>query len=49
MDIINFRSEPKRTPYAPEWNYYLAEEVIVDVDFKKLFKFLKTQEQKVLN
>ena len=48
MDIINFRSEPKRTPFAPEWNYYLAEEVIVDVDFKKLFKFLKTQEQKVL-
>ena len=48
MNIINFKSEPKRTPFAPEWNYYLAEELITDVDFKKLFKFLKTQEQKVL-
>ena len=43
MNVISFKSEPKRTPFAPEWNYYLAEEVITDVDFKKLFKFLKAQ------
>ena len=35
MDVINFKSEPKKTPFAPEWNYYLAEEIIKDVDFKK--------------
>ena len=48
MDVINFKSEPKKTPFAPEWNYYLAEEIIKDVDFKKLFKFLKLKENKVL-
>jgi hypothetical protein len=48
MNVISFKSEPKRTPFAPEWNYYLAEEVITDVDFKKLFKFLKAREKKIL-
>jgi len=48
MQVINFKSEPKRTPFAPEWDYYLAETVIQDVDFKKLFKFLKSKEQNVL-
>jgi hypothetical protein len=38
--IINFKSKPKETPFAPEWNYFLIEDMIKDVDFKSLAQFI---------
>tara|TARA_R110000803_G_scaffold210254_1_gene281590 strand:- start:72 stop:728 length:657 start_codon:yes stop_codon:yes gene_type:complete len=48
MKIINFKSEPKKSPFAPEWDYFLAEQKIENVDFKKLFLFLKEKEKSIL-
>ena len=48
MKIINFKSSPANTPFAPEWNYFLSESNIKDVDFKKLFVFLKKKEKSIL-
>ena len=47
--IINFKSEPKKNPFAPEWNYYLMEHQINDVDFKVISKFLQKKKKDVLN
>ena len=43
--IINFKSMPKETPFAPEWNYYLIEDLITDIDFKLFSKFLLSKEE----
>ncbi len=48
MHIINFKSNPAKTPFAPEWNYFITESSIKDVDFKKLFVFLKKKEKSIL-
>tara|TARA_R100001086_G_scaffold241618_1_gene168649 strand:+ start:74 stop:793 length:720 start_codon:yes stop_codon:yes gene_type:complete len=46
--IINFKSEPKNNPFAPEWNYVLTETIIKDVDFLSLAKFFKNKEKSIL-
>ena len=46
--IINFKSMPKETPFAPEWNYYLIEDLITDIDFKLFSKFLLSKEKTIL-
>ena len=46
--IINFRSKPKNNPFAPEWNYVLAETMVEDVDFLSLTKFFKRKEKSIL-
>ena len=48
MKIINFKSNPAKTPFAPEWNYFMAESNIKNVNFKKLFVFLKKKEKNIL-
>ena len=47
--IINFKSKPKETPFAPEWNYFLIEDMIKDVDFKSLAQFILSKEKIILN
>ena len=48
MKIINFKSNPAKTPFAPEWNYFMAESNIKNVNFKKLFVFLKKKRKKYI-
>ena len=39
FNILNFKSEPKRTPLAPEWNYFICETTLKNIDLKKLLSF----------
>jgi len=48
LNIINFKSEPKKTPFAPEWNYYIVETILNDVNVKKLHSFLLNKEKNIL-
>jgi len=48
LDIKNFRSNPKNTPFAPEWNYYIAETTLNNIKVKKLSSFLLKKEKDVL-
>ena len=38
--MINFKSEPKKTFFAPEWDYYLFERNIDKIDFVNLANFI---------
>jgi len=48
MEIINFKSQPKNNFFAPEWNYFMAEDFSVDVDFNDLAKFLLNKKEEIL-
>ena len=41
MDIISFLSEAPCTPFAPEWNWVIAEEMLTNVDFNKIVQELE--------
>jgi hypothetical protein len=49
MKIINFKSKPKNNFFSPEWNYFIAENFIKNVNFDNLSTFLLNQENKILN
>jgi hypothetical protein len=49
MKIINFKSKPKNNFFSPEWNYFMAENFIKNVNFDNLSTFLLNQENKILN
>ena len=40
MKIINFKSEPKQSFFAPEWSYYMCEDESFDdiVYFEKIIR-----------
>jgi hypothetical protein len=46
--IINFKSETRKTPFAPEWNYYLIEDYVMGVDLNNISKFLQKKKKDVL-
>jgi hypothetical protein len=48
MQTINFKSPPKNNFFAPEWNYYIAEDFSVDVNFYDLAKFLLNKKKEIL-
>ncbi len=48
MDIINIMSDVRRTPFAPEWNYFLVENMLEKIDVKKLSLFLIRKEKSIL-
>ena len=47
-DLINFKSPPKNNFFAPEWDYYLIESMIKDINCSSLSKFLKNKEKEIL-
>ena len=49
MKIINFKSNPRNNFFAPEWNYFIAETFIEDVDFNELSKFLLNKKNLILS
>jgi hypothetical protein len=46
--LFNFKSLPKQNYFAPEWNYYIAEDMIKNINFKSLSKFLLKKEKEIL-
>ena len=46
--IINFKSEPKQTYFAPEWSYYLFERNIEQINFNSLADFILDKEKEIL-
>lgn len=49
MKVINFKSNPKNNFFAPEWNYFMAEELIENIDFKNIAKFLLNKKKEILS
>jgi hypothetical protein len=48
FNIINFKSLPKETFFAPEWNYYLFETHTKEINFKELSNFILSKEKEIL-
>jgi len=48
MQFILFKSEPRKTPFAPEWEYTLAEQVLKKVNFKSLSRYLLKKEKQII-
>jgi len=48
ITLVNFKSNPKISPFAPEWNYFLIESNIKKINFKKLTKYLLDKEKQLL-
>lgn len=46
--IINFKSEPKQTALAPEWNYFMCETFFKNINCKNLSKFLLRKQKEIL-
>tara|TARA_R110002020_G_scaffold159443_3_gene343269 strand:+ start:3983 stop:4639 length:657 start_codon:yes stop_codon:yes gene_type:complete len=46
--MINFKSKPKETFFAPEWDYYLFEKKINKINFANLAKFILSKEKEIL-
>ncbi len=46
--MINFKSEPKQTFFAPEWDYYLFEKKINKINFTNLANFILSKEKEIL-
>jgi hypothetical protein len=46
--IFNFKSEPKRTFFAPEWNYFIFESFLENIDFENLTNFILSKKEYIL-
>ena len=48
FELFNFKSKPKNNPFAPEWNNYIAETTLKNINTNKLAIFLRKKEKEVL-
>tara|TARA_B100000900_G_C20454378_1_gene664528 strand:+ start:309 stop:965 length:657 start_codon:yes stop_codon:yes gene_type:complete len=48
FDVINFKSEPKKTFFAPEWDYYLFENINKKIKWNKVADLIKSKEKEIL-
>jgi len=48
MKLIQFKSENKNNPLAPEWNYFICETIIENINLKNLSKYLLDKEKDIL-
>jgi hypothetical protein len=46
--IINFKSLPKNNFFAPEWNYYIYEDMLANIDLKKISNLILKKESEIL-
>jgi hypothetical protein len=49
LDIIKFKSPPKQTFFAPEWDYTLCETQISGIDFSEIAKEILSKEFEIVN
>ena len=48
IQIINFRSKPKKTFFAPEWNYFIFEYFLKNINFKHLSSLILKKRKSIL-
>jgi hypothetical protein len=48
MDVITFKSQPKISPFAPEYEWRMFETFVTGVNFKELAQLILTKEQEIL-
>ena len=48
FELINFKSNPKNNPFAPEWDNHLVESMIDNIDVSKLSLYLQKKEKEIL-
>jgi len=48
FETYRFKSLPKETFFAPEWDYYIFQSYIDQVNFKNLAKFILSKEDEIL-
>ena len=48
IDIFNFKSDARISPFAPEWDYFLAESQIDNIDFSKIAEYFLKKEDELL-
>ena len=46
FELFNFKSKPKNNPFAPEWNNYIAETTLKNINTNKLAIFLRKKKKK---
>jgi hypothetical protein len=49
VEIRIFQSKKKISPFAPEWNYIIAESKIENINFNKVKEFLLKKENEILS
>jgi hypothetical protein len=49
INRFNFKSPPRISPFAPEWDYFLAESPIENIDYEKIANFFLNKEQELLD
>ena len=47
-EIKVFRSNPKQTPFAPEWNYFVAESELQGIDFNEIARIILEKEKEIV-
>ena len=45
--LINLKSNKKKTYFAPEWNHYIFEGIVKDIDFSIISKLILDNESKI--
>lgn len=48
IQIINFRSKPRKTFFAPEWNYFIFEYFLTNINFKHLSSLILKEKKSIL-
>jgi hypothetical protein len=48
FNILNFKSKPKNNLFAPEWNNFMVETILSNINIKQLSSFLKKKEKEIL-
>ena len=48
FNIVRFKSPPKNNFFAPEWDYFIYEDIIKDVDFNKVALFILKKEKEII-
>jgi len=48
MEYVVFKSKPRQTPFAPEWNYFICHSELNQIDFNKIAKIILKKEKEIL-
>ena len=48
MEYVVFKSKPRQTPFAPEWNYFVCHANLENIDFDKIAKIILIKEKEIL-
>jgi hypothetical protein len=49
MNLIIFKSKPKNNFFAPEWEYFLYEDMLQNINFKKVSNLILKKEKQIID